>query len=207
MSYDRDTMLVCGAFAGETDLLKIAGFKVLDTGVGNLASALALQEYLFKHPGINSVVFCGSGGFYHDRFITGDFVYSNRFWSINPAAISGIIKIPELMTNFVETKPVEQISSALSGITRGETNSFSGITIEDPDRTALDRLKDIDFENMETFGLAMVCNSHNIHFTAIYCLTNKVGRNGSTEWKSSWKKCSASLQNFLISALSGKTAT
>ena len=205
MSFDKNKLLVCGAFAGETDLLKIAGFNVLDTGVGNLASALSLQEYIFEHTEINSVVFAGSAGFYHDRFATGQIVCSGSFYSINPAATRGLIKIPEIMTTNIDTHAVPELTTVLSDVARGKTNSFSGITIYDPGMEDLEKLKDIDFENMETFGLASVCYRQNKNFTALYCLTNKVGSDGSAGWQSNWKKCSISLQNFLISALSEKT--
>ena len=203
MNSKYSDLLVCGAFSGETDLLQNK-VNILNTHVGNISAAIHLQHYLFHNPLIKKVIFAGSAGFYHNDFSIGDIVYSNEFINFNPALMREIIKVPDIMQTNISTNPVSNLIPYLHTIKKGTTNSFSGITIIDPDNNDYAKLKKLHFENMESFGLASVCSMYDIEFTALYSLTNKVGISGSNEWQQNWKMCSKKLQTFITSFLSEK---
>ena len=62
---DLNTVLFCGAFEGETDLLsKSPLLRVYNTGVGFMDTIFNLQRYLTKNKEIKSIVFLGSAGAY-----------------------------------------------------------------------------------------------------------------------------------------------
>ena len=76
-------------------------------------------------------------------------------------------------------------------------------TVNSPSSVSLvaSELWDMDFENLETFGLAYVSDRMKIPFTALMPLTNSVGPDGSSEWKNNYRIMSENLQKLILNLL------
>ncbi|MCB1140316.1 MAG: hypothetical protein KDK23_16280, partial [Leptospiraceae bacterium] len=49
-------------------------------------------------------------------------------------------------------------------------------------------------ENLEAFSLARFCEIHKIEFSAFLAITNRVGPEGSEEWKQNYRAMAETLQ-------------
>ena len=203
----KKELLICGAFDGEVDLLrKDKSLNVLISGVGALNSIFYIYEYLRRNPEIKSILFCGSCGLYPGSIhAPGEIVYSDHFFYEEIASHRGIVKVPNLIKKEIQTNTPEYLRHILTAqrIKSGKTNSTNSITITELDVIERNYFasKNVSFENMESFGIAFLTEKHSIPFTALFSITNLVGKNGSIDWQKNWRKCSDRLQTLLLEIL------
>ena len=195
-------LLICGAFEGEVDIFLKNKIPALVTGVGIASSVFTLQKYLFENRKISEIIFCGSCGAYNPSGnALGEIVFSNNFVYKEIAEFHGIVKVPDLVQKKVETVSGEFSKSIILTLKSGVTNSTNSITIEDLSDNVKEMLKEVAFENMESYGLGIVANKYSLPFTAFFSVTNYVGKNGSDDWKKNWRAFSDKLQNFILNKL------
>lgn len=197
---DKTNLLFCGAFEGEIDLLLQNKFPALITGVGISASIFHLQKYLYETGQKPEILFCGSCGIYDaKKYALDEIAYSNRFVYKEIAEIYGLVKIPDLVQKEIKTEFSPNIGKLLnSQLKRGITNSTNSITIQDIEPEKRGLFNGLDFENMESFGLAYVAEKFGLQFTALFSITNYVGKSGSDEWRKNWRGYSDRLQQFVM---------
>lgn len=198
---ERKNILFCGAFEGEIDILLQNEFPAIVTGVGISASIFHLQKYLYESHMKPEIIFCGSCGIYEkENYAIGDIVYSNRFLYKEIAELYGLVKVPELIQREISTDPSSEFARQLQNynLKTGVTNSTNSITIRNIENEKRNMLNGIDFENMESFGLAYVAEKMGLNFTSLFSVTNSVGENGSLDWRKNWRRCSDQLQKFVM---------
>ncbi|RHX79035.1 phosphorylase [Leptospira yasudae] len=211
MKIDPSKTLICSAISEELDQLAKSGkFQTLLCGIGNLEAALRLQRFLLEHQnkGLalpSQVMFVGSAGVYpwlHPSFWKNRFGFSFQIEHQELGKIERRIRIPEIVPDSYEF-PHSFEFPPTNEVLISKTNATGSIAIETVSGKALEYLRenDLGFENMECFGLAKVCKDFQIPLYSFFALTNTVGPDGSSEWKSNYKRESARLQEFLLSFL------
>ena len=155
------------------------------------------------------MVFLGSAGVYaasHD-YGPGHFGWSRRFCKRDLSALQGQARQPaatgDVITtaagsfaeSFLQTLQLKQSQSLQ--FHEGVCNSTDSVSLIELDVTSIQ----IDFENLEAYGLAAVCLRYALPFTALFALTNRVGPAGSDEWRNHFRSMSDALQNVVNSAL------
>ncbi len=203
------SVLFCGAFDGETDLLsRVAGLNVYNAGVGMHDPIFNLQRYLLKNEKIKSIVFLGSAGAYsHSGVQMGDIVASHKFLYRDIAEIKKMAKVPDVVTRHVLTDLDEKAQKIATKLNSKWviTNSMNYVTLVDlAPEELVDSLYDVGVENMEAFSIAYVANRLSVKFTAFYFITNIVGANGSFDWARNWRDGSNILQKKIIKFLQGR---
>lgn len=204
-----ETLLVCGAFEGEIDLLsKIPSLNIFKTGIGGYESVFNLQYYITRYRKIKSILFAGSAGAYpHSSLNIGDFVASNAFVYREIGELKGMVKVPSKMGRNLITEQDPELQYIYKNFKKATTNSPNYITLMDLEYAdCVDYLFDVDAENMEAFGLAYTAYRFSIPFTACYVITNKVGSVGSNQWASNWREGSNALQKMLLKIIFGKVS-
>ncbi|HMV42054.1 MAG TPA: hypothetical protein PK079_06730 [Leptospiraceae bacterium] len=200
---DLNTVLFCGAFEGETDLLsKSPLLRVYNTGVGFMDTIFNLQRYLTKNKEIKSIVFLGSAGAYrHSKRKIGDIVYSNKFVYRDIAEVKKMVKVPDVIGKHLLTDSDPRFNSfiKIAKLIEVVTNSTNYVTLIDLEMEELvDSLFDVDVENMEAFPIAYVATRLSLPFTAYFYVTNYVGANGSIDWNQNWRYGSTLLQKEVM---------
>ena len=213
-------ILLLGAVEAEIDLLRdrMSGALIdlndqqyrmdIDIcSVGNIDAALSLQSVLSQNQldvksSIAEVIFIGSAGSYHsDRYPIGSTVYSNSFAHLDTGSMRKMAKIPPLMIHRIESVfgDIATFIRKQLSMTCAVTNSIDSISLVDMEAEAKDN--GIDVENMETFGLARAAQMYSVPFSAFFCITNRVGPDGSVEWQQNYRTLSEDLQQRIVSAL------
>lgn len=198
---NRPVLLICSAILAEQEQLKdlsVSGIKVtpIVCGVGNVAAAIALTQYLEKNPAPDEILFVGSAGTYRlqsDEFRVG---VSNLFFQRELAVVRSESNRPALMPASIETVR-GSIASGLADSLHcvgGSTNCPDSITLVSPGTL----FGEIEFENMECYGLSLVANQYGLPFSAFFAITNAVGPNGSESWRKNYREYSQELQKRLI---------
>jgi nucleoside phosphorylase len=211
------TVLFAGAFAPEIDLLRNvrsatgpaaggpARYEVLETGIGSVAAATALQARLLGVGlmGVAGVIFVGSAGVYQRSLAygPGHFGCSTQFCKRDLAVLEGRGRIPADLSDTIETASGPQAgliadSFEAGALLRGIANSTDSVTLAEVNSGA-----EPHFENMEAFGLAWVCRRYGLPFTAFFALTNYVGPAGSDEWRANYRTMSIDLQQRVLAAI------
>jgi len=209
------TLLFVGAFAPEIDLLREydgrtfhddAGKRirigVAECGIGNLNAALYLQKRItLDHP--DEIVFVGSCGLYREP--VGDDVnktvaFSTGFFHLDLGVLQGISRIPFPIVP-LRTSPGAiglRLRDALVPV-GGATNCPDSISLIDP--SAIELPDGVLFENMESYGLAKVAYEADVPFSALFAITNRVGPNGSEEWRRNHGIMSETIQKSVLGVL------
>ncbi|MBE7410709.1 MAG: hypothetical protein L6Q54_08350 [Leptospiraceae bacterium] len=198
---DTKNLLFCGAFEGEVDLLIRNNFPVLVSGVGISESIFQLQKYIYDKKSTPEIIFCGSCGSYDiEKHTIGEIVYSNTFIYQEIAESYGIVKVPDLIQKNIQTDSSIKIKNFIKSqnLKAGITNSTNSITIQTIEKKYISNLENLNFENMESFGLAFVAKKLDLKFTAFFSVTNFVGENGSFEWHKNWRVSSNTLQSLIL---------
>ena len=189
-------ILICSAIEKELNLFNKNKFNTLILGVGNIASAYSLTNYLSENKSIKKVFFLGSCGLYLENYKKYQFGISSHFLTKEFSVVNGKAKQPDRMKTEINFLSNIKIKDFLIG----KTNSISYITTKDLYKSEIEYFKsnEILFENMETFGLAYVCESKKIDFTAFYSITNLVGKDGSKDWEKNYEFLALKLQEHLL---------
>lgn len=206
-------LLIVGAFAPEVDLLadipvssdaNVAGFDVFAAGIGSVAAAVSVQERILnpKLPPVGEVLFLGSAGAYDSSVAAGPgrFAFSTEFCKRDLAAIEGRARLPGPTGETIQCEAGRRVAGMLQFIEAkkfavGVTNSTDSVSLVNV------AVKDCNFENLETYGIAWVCKRYNLPFAAMLALTNTVGPAGSEEWSTNHREMSLELQGFLSNFL------
>ncbi|MBL8019474.1 MAG: hypothetical protein JNM27_07410 [Leptospirales bacterium] len=194
-------VLICSAILDEQEHLHgLSGSDVevvpLVCGVGNVAAAVCLSEYLQAHRAPDEVLFVGSAGTYESRPDVFGIGISNHFYQCDLAVARGESNRPGLLPGLIETRRGEKGAglAATPGTVVGSTNCPDSITLVNPGNL----FGDIVFENMECYGLGFVARQKNLPFTAIFALTNSVGPGGSEAWRRNYRNYSQELQRTIL---------
>ncbi|MCB1140939.1 MAG: hypothetical protein H7A24_06695 [Leptospiraceae bacterium] len=208
---DWNSILFCGSFDGETDLIqKVRGLNVYNVGIGFHDSLYNLQRFLLKNPDrYKSIVFLGSAGSYDQNvFQIGDIVYSYKFLNKDIAEIKNFAKVPDVITKHIISIPDNVSLSMVQKLQYKEaiTNSMNYVTLIDLTKEEkLEHLFDVGVENMEAFSIAYIANRLSLSFIAIYFITNIVGTQGSIDWAGNWRAGSNRLQGQIIEYMNKKS--
>ncbi len=201
------SILFIGAFPPEIELIARGDspenlmVEALDCGVGNVSAALALQERLLDRdkPPVAEAIFIGSAGCYDEGpfgpplnlgFAVG---FENR----EIAVTAGDAHLPDLMLSALETRP-----GPLGLRLRDELGARTG-SVNSPDSLTLSPPPGIrgEFENMEAFGLACAAARSELPFCAVLALTNRVGPDGSAQWRANHREMGRALQEAILRVL------
>lgn len=222
-------VLLTGAFAPEIDRLTDqlegkplpagfhppgAKFECLESGVGNLESALNLQRRILDQgrPPVAEVLFFGSAGYYpvlegkEDPVSGNRFGTSHVFYALEMSVLTGMAKAPTPLVSRATSQrgPLGTGFQEHLPFLDGDCNSPDSITLVAP---APDQLnppgenRSILFENMEAFGLARASGGK-VPFTPFFSLTNRVGKDGSLQWAENYRQMSDRLQRTFLTFLS-----
>lgn len=199
-------VLVCSAIPEEQEMLgwyvaRDVQLVPLICGIGNVAAAVSLAEYLLSQTP-DEILFVGSAGAYHSQSQeSAGFraVASNVFFQRDVSSIKGESSKPPLMPLVIETRrgPIAAGIAVRSGCEDGSVNCVDSVTLIPPGS----EFEGLDFENMECFGLAWVAHKKNISFTAILAITNDVGPLGSDQWRANYRAYSRELQKRILNGL------
>lgn len=171
-----------------------AGFTPYALGVGQFASLaefsrLAAAE---KPAGVLLTGTCGSLN-KEDIFR----VFECRHFAL--PYIAGE-ELPEFLPRAVETGPAAKFNN----LPRATVLQNHGLSL-DSEKFMLntgyippDYPKPV-LENMEASSLALFCHARQIPFSALMCVTNKIGPEGRREWKENFKRAGAKLAEVLAS--------
>lgn len=165
-------------------------------GIGNLEAALELETLLQTHPELQGVLFIGSAGAYSwAKLSIGDFVYSESFSSYSISSALGISKQIQndtiSKTNYSYFPKGYLLSKNWKEVV---TNCPSEITLNQIEKPPVPQWTQFHAENMESYGVARVCQKRKIPFLALFAITNIVGPEGSAQWKKNWRKQSDQIQ-------------
>ncbi|MCR9142393.1 MAG: hypothetical protein NXI24_09090 [bacterium] len=188
-------------------------FEILEAGIGSVAAATAVQARLLDstQPPPDEVLFLGSAGVYEARLAAGPecFAFSSRFYKRDLATLEGRAHAPGPLADLLRTDVgprtqrlvrafEESRAKAGAALFTGVTNSTDSVSLTQVE------VKDCDFENLETYGIAWVCLRHAVPFGAFYALTNHVGPSGSDQWRANHREMSLELQRFVSEFLAGE---
>lgn len=194
-------VLICSAILEEQEHLQGASISGVDVvplvcGVGNVAAAVCLSEYLHIHPAPDEILFVGSAGTYESRPDIFGIGVSNQFYQRDLAVARGESNRPGLLPGSIETRRGESGAglAVSAGAIVGSTNCPDSITLVTPGNL----FGDIAFENMECYGLGFVARQKDLPFTAIFALTNAVGPGGSEAWRRNYRNYSQELQKAIL---------
>jgi nucleoside phosphorylase len=188
----ENDFLICGAFEGEIDLIKIKfPVNTLETGVGLVDSTISLTEKVVKHkPKI--IIQVGSCGNLSGCEV-GSIIRSKSFRLFETGLKDKKVHIPDRMN--IELSPTFQdhpwknLKPAIV-ITSLGVSLFKHEEFDEP-----------SVETMESFGLAKVANIFSIPFISILGVTNHVGPEGSTEWRKNWNEISHKVQSLVLESI------
>ncbi len=156
----------------------------VETGIGKVKAALAAQAYLLKHD-VSAVINIGSCGSVHHpigsvhtcaHFIDRDMEKLKAF------GLSCDINLAEQKT------PKHPLFSA-SHIHKTCNTGDSFLT----DTTTSQG----DVFDMEAYAIAQVCQSYNMPFVAIKCVSDIIGQNSVKQWEDKQAEVRRSLQHFV----------
>lgn len=219
------SLLVFGAFEPEIDELRAAvdgrivviggrpcRVHTAALGVGALEAALSVGPVLAacaaRGEAAAESVFLGSAGVYrgepHIPVGADQFGCSSEFFQFDLAVLEGRARRPAPARTRVAGRAGE-VATALEAelgragaITRSGCNSTDSVTLVDfaPDGNAGFR-----FENLEAYGIARALEGTDVAFTAFFALTNRVGPDGSDQWRANFRAGSLKLQRVLLGLL------
>lgn len=185
---------------------RLPDLDFLSLGVGNLEASLHLLEYLNKNPHKKNVFFLGSCGTYNPEicpypgFARGGSCYMYRELS----EFKKISHVPDLLpktTNPGKTTWELSVLQTRPNFPEHSVNSPNSLSLVNPSELP-DFPGGLVLENMEVFGLARVCEKMNLYFTSVFAVTNRVGREGSREWRENYKvwaeKLNLEIANLLL---------
>ena len=177
--------LIVSAIPSETHALSERAEELKNTivttvGIGYLEAALNLQNLLNDDRRISSVLFVGTAGVYRPQAgrNIGDHVVCSEVTLCDAAAEIGL-------TRYAGNKRPPFISATDSIVPNLPACSVATtLTITDSNKTAesIHEHSGCQLENMELFGLALVCESAKIPWNALLGITNVVGENGHKQW-------------------------
>ncbi len=170
-------------------------------GIGNLVASVSLTEILLQNPSIQEVIFIGSAGTYSSSICPyPGFASGSSYNYIELGVWRGISQIPEQMP-VVSSPKRGKIGKEILDRLRLKTYSVnspnsisliswrSEIYLENSTNKRYSRdFENILLENMECFGLSLVCEKKNLGFTSLFAVTNEVGPEGSAEWRNNYQK-------------------
>lgn len=194
-------VLICSAIPEEQEQLNalpISGIELVPIvcGVGNVAAAISLAEYLASNPAPDEILFVGSAGTYKQRRDEFGIGFSSRFFQRELAVARGESSRPGLLPASIETEQGVVAVDLAKGMKciPGSTNCPDSITLVHTGSL----FDDLAFENMECYGLASVAERHKLPFTALFALTNVVGPAGSDSWRKNYRSYSQELQKGIV---------
>ncbi len=187
-------------------------FYLNPLGIGKINAVMNLYKIYYKkfYKKKLEIIFLGSCGSY--KKISDLFIYSNLFVNYDYASLLKKAKPLESISSLIKTNIGDFLSNFLSYNTflpKAIVNTTDSITLtslsEDyfyklnPD---LEKLNLPVVENLELYSIAKFCLIHEIPFTALLSITNRVGKNGSKEWEKNYQTLSIQLTNLLKNYLS-----
>ncbi len=219
------SLLVFGAFEPEIDEVRSAAegrvvsfagrprrIQTAALGIGALEAALAVGPTLAlcaaRGEPAGEALFLGSAGVYRgepDISAGSDrFGCSTDFFQYDLAALEGRARRPTLARSRVTTRAGE-VANALAaelelttGCARFGCNSTDSVTLVDFAPAANAGFR---FENLEAYGIARALEGSGVLFSAFFALTNRVGPDGSDQWRANFRDGSLKLQRVLLGLL------
>lgn len=191
---ESEVSLLAHSFS-ENSIIDGIEYHALTCGIGNLNAALFLQELLLKEK-FNEIIFIGTAGSY--KAVDDELIFSSDFIQIEILCLQGEGKKPEGMNDEILSRPGplgEKIAKSLN-LSRKTVNAPNCITLK-----KIDAFDFSAFENLEVYGLALVCESHKVFFSAVMPVTNLVSEMGSIQWGKNHKIMSTKLQNSVLEIL------
>ncbi len=181
------TILVLYAISAERiDLPKHSSYQYIyvETGIGKVKAALAAQAHLLKHD-VSAVINIGSCGSIHHpigsvhtcaHFVDRDMEKLSAFGL--PYEIDFAKQKAPKHPLFSTSQTYKTCNTGDSFLT--DTTSSQG-----------------DVFDMEAYAIAQVCQSYNMPFVAIKCVSDIIGQNSVKQWEDKLAEVRRSLQHFV----------
>ncbi len=171
------------------------GMILAHLGVGYLEAALNLQRLLFRFPAISSVTFCGTAGIYPQvsQLQIGDTCRCSQVILCDASAETGSSAYVPLLKN-------DQIDADLIGdnnLKSAKVVTTLSITIDDECARMMGENTGYHVENLELYGIALLCSSFKVPWSAILGLTNSVGSKGREQWLQNHFQVEKNMNQFL----------
>ena len=168
-------------------------------GVGYLEAAIQLQSLIHRFPEIDQVLFVGTGGAYAPDYdmISNPLILCKSVVLSDTSAILGTSLLPPL----VFLKPLISTFEFSDLIPRVKVATLLSLTLDSMVSEKIQKRLSCQIENMELYGIARVCSKYNIQWDAVLGVTNKVGPNGSKDWKKNHKIRELSIGEFILDLL------
>ncbi|PAF45628.1 purine-nucleoside phosphorylase [Helicobacter sp. 11S02629-2] len=163
-------------------------------GIGLVQSAINLTRYCLMNPSLDSIVFVGSAGSYDKNLKIGDICLSTSAFNIESCFIKGECYTPlacHVALENLELKSLEPLN-----LPKLQVNSSNYITNIDSLNTAFINAN-IALENMEFFSVLSVAQSFNLPAFGIFGITNYVGKDAFSEFRTNHASIKKLLESFV----------
>ncbi len=168
-------------------------------GVGYLDSAINLQRLLHRFSEVDKVIFTGSAGFYpgNQSVKTGDLCWCKETLLCDSAAEMKY----SLYSDKLKRNPIKSTIKPKSNLYSAVVATILTLTKDDQLAVILGKQAKAELENMELYGIASVCEKISIQWNALLGITNKVGSNGSAEWRENYRRMAIISGDYLYRQL------
>ncbi len=157
----------------------------IETGIGKVKAALATQSYLLQYHDVLGVINIGSCGSVHHPINS---IHTCAHFIDRDMEKLKAFGLPYKI-DFAEQKtpkhPLFSASQAYKTCNTGD--SFLTDTTSSQG----------DVFDMEAYAIAQVCQSYNIPFVAIKCVSDIIGQNSVKQWEDKLAEVRRSLQHFV----------
>ncbi|MCP4298220.1 MAG: hypothetical protein GY786_21755, partial [Proteobacteria bacterium] len=164
-------------------------------GVGYLEAAINLQRLLVRFPAINSVTFCGTAGIYPQasQLQIGDTCRCSEVILCDASAETGrSAYVPLLKNSYIDADLI-----GFGDLKSAKVVTTLSITIDDECARVIGENTGYHVENLELYGIALLCNTLKLPWNAVLGLTNNVGSNGRLEWSQNHLQVEKNMNQFL----------
>lgn len=160
------------------------------TGVGSVATAWAMKQWLSMNSRPDLVVNAGIAGSYRDNIVAGDVVMplSDCFADLGVETPDGFMTLTEAGLRQPGQPPFRMIASNRFTESAGEyirpvnAITVNTVTGSEASQKSLVRKYNPDIETMEGAAFFYICIMEDIPFLAVRAVSNKVGPRNRKEW-------------------------